>query len=94
MPVAQFNQFEKLDRPIMQAGGPEDAAYKQWVPSCLSASSRGSRSRGTGRVNLRPGFRDRDAKIRGDSLDQRLQDGISLRLLTAYYPSMAHYSSN
>jgi hypothetical protein len=29
MPVAQFNQFEKLDKPIMQAGG-EAAAYKLW----------------------------------------------------------------
>jgi hypothetical protein len=29
MPVAQFNPFEKLDKPIMQAGG-EDAAYKLW----------------------------------------------------------------
>jgi hypothetical protein len=29
MPVAQFNPFEKLDRPIMRAGD-EDAAYKRW----------------------------------------------------------------
>jgi hypothetical protein len=29
MPVAQFNQFEKLDKPIMQAGGEADA-YKLW----------------------------------------------------------------
>jgi len=29
MPVAQFNQFEKLDRPIMQVGG-EAAAYELW----------------------------------------------------------------
>jgi hypothetical protein len=29
MPVAQFNQFEKLDKPIMQAGGEADA-YKIW----------------------------------------------------------------
>ena len=29
MPVAQFNQFEKLDKPIMRTGG-EDAAYKLW----------------------------------------------------------------
>jgi hypothetical protein len=29
MPVAQFNPFEKLDRPIMQAGGEADA-YKLW----------------------------------------------------------------
>jgi hypothetical protein len=29
MPVAQFNLFEKLDKPIMQAGG-EAAAYKLW----------------------------------------------------------------
>jgi hypothetical protein len=29
MPVAQFNPFEKLDKPIMQAGG-EAAAYKLW----------------------------------------------------------------
>jgi hypothetical protein len=29
MPVAQFNPFEKLDRPIMQAGGEADA-YKVW----------------------------------------------------------------
>jgi hypothetical protein len=29
MPVAQFNPFEKLDVPIMQAGG-ETAAYKLW----------------------------------------------------------------
>ena len=30
MPVAQFNQFEKLDKPIMQAGGEADA-YKLWL---------------------------------------------------------------
>jgi hypothetical protein len=29
MPVAQFNQFEKLDKPIMQEGGAA-AAYKLW----------------------------------------------------------------
>jgi hypothetical protein len=29
MPVAQFNPFSKLDKPIMQAGG-EAAAYKLW----------------------------------------------------------------
>lgn len=29
MPVAQFNPFEKLDKPIMQAGGDADA-YKLW----------------------------------------------------------------
>ena len=29
MPVAQFNPFEKLDRPIMQSGGEADA-YKLW----------------------------------------------------------------
>ncbi|HXM36412.1 MAG TPA: hypothetical protein VN920_14560 [Pyrinomonadaceae bacterium] len=29
MPVAQFNPFEKLDKPIMQAGGEADA-YKLW----------------------------------------------------------------
>jgi hypothetical protein len=29
MPVAQFNQFEKLDKPIMQAGG-EAEAYQLW----------------------------------------------------------------
>jgi hypothetical protein len=29
MPVAQFNQFEKLDKPIMQAGGEADA-YELW----------------------------------------------------------------
>ncbi len=29
MPVAQFNPFEKLEKPIMQAGG-EAAAYKLW----------------------------------------------------------------
>jgi hypothetical protein len=29
MPVAQFNPFEKLDRPIMQAGADDDA-YKLW----------------------------------------------------------------
>jgi len=29
MPVAQFNQFEKLDKPIMQRGG-EAAAYRRW----------------------------------------------------------------
>jgi hypothetical protein len=29
MPVAQFNPFEKLDKPILQAGG-EAAAYKLW----------------------------------------------------------------
>jgi hypothetical protein len=29
MPVAQFNPFEKLDKPIMQAGG-EGEAYKLW----------------------------------------------------------------
>lgn len=29
MPVAQFNPFEKLDKPIMQAGG-EAEAYKLW----------------------------------------------------------------
>jgi len=29
MPVAQFNQFEKLEKPIMQAGG-EATAYKLW----------------------------------------------------------------
>jgi hypothetical protein len=29
MPIAQFNPFEKLDRPIMQAGGEADA-YKLW----------------------------------------------------------------
>jgi len=29
MPVAQFNQFEKLDKPIMQAGGEADA-HKLW----------------------------------------------------------------
>jgi hypothetical protein len=29
MPVAQFNPFEKLDKPIMEAGG-EAAAYKLW----------------------------------------------------------------
>jgi len=29
MPIAQFNPFEKLDKPIMQAGG-EAAAYKLW----------------------------------------------------------------
>ncbi|MFZ0496812.1 MAG: hypothetical protein WBE80_09115 [Methylocella sp.] len=29
MPVAQFNQFEKLDKPIMQAGSEADA-YKLW----------------------------------------------------------------
>jgi hypothetical protein len=29
MPVAQFNPFEKLDNPIMRAGG-EDGAYKLW----------------------------------------------------------------
>jgi hypothetical protein len=29
MPVAQYNQFEKLDRPIMQSGG-ENAAYVRW----------------------------------------------------------------
>jgi hypothetical protein len=29
MPVAQFNQFEKLDKPIIQAGGEADA-YKLW----------------------------------------------------------------
>lgn len=29
MPVAQFNQFEKLDKPIMLAGGEADA-YKLW----------------------------------------------------------------
>jgi hypothetical protein len=29
MPVAQFNPFEKLDKPIMQAGG-DAAAYKLW----------------------------------------------------------------
>lgn len=29
MPVAQFNQFEKLDKPIMQHGG-EAAAYNRW----------------------------------------------------------------
>jgi hypothetical protein len=29
MPVAQFNPFEKLDKPIMQEGGEADA-YKLW----------------------------------------------------------------
>ncbi|MCP3385959.1 hypothetical protein NLM31_36785 [Bradyrhizobium sp. CCGUVB4N] len=29
MPVAQFDPFERLDRPIMDAGG-ADAAYKRW----------------------------------------------------------------
>ncbi len=29
MPVAQFNQFDRLDKPIMQAGGEADA-YKLW----------------------------------------------------------------
>lgn len=29
MPIAQFNPFEKLDKPIMQAGG-EAAAYRLW----------------------------------------------------------------
>jgi hypothetical protein len=29
MPVAQFNPFERLDKPIMQAGGEADA-YKLW----------------------------------------------------------------
>ena len=29
MPVAQFNQFEKLNKPIMQEGGEADA-YKYW----------------------------------------------------------------
>jgi hypothetical protein len=29
MPVAQFNPFEKLDKPIMQMGGESDA-YKHW----------------------------------------------------------------
>ena len=29
MPIAQFNQFEKLDKPIMQTGG-QKAAYKLW----------------------------------------------------------------
>jgi hypothetical protein len=29
MPVAQFNPFEKLDKPIMQTGGEGDA-YKLW----------------------------------------------------------------
>jgi hypothetical protein len=29
MPVAQFNPFERLDTPIMDAGG-TDAAYKRW----------------------------------------------------------------
>jgi hypothetical protein len=29
MPVAQFNPFEKLDKPIMQTGG-EDAAFGLW----------------------------------------------------------------
>jgi len=29
MPVAQFNPFERLDKPIMPAGG-EDEAYKLW----------------------------------------------------------------
>jgi hypothetical protein len=29
MPVAQFNPFEKLDKPVMQAGG-ESAAYDRW----------------------------------------------------------------
>ena len=29
MPVAQFNPFEKLDKPIMHAGG-EGAAYGLW----------------------------------------------------------------
>ena len=29
MPVAQFNPFERLDKPIMQAGG-EAAAWGRW----------------------------------------------------------------
>jgi hypothetical protein len=29
MPIAQFNQFEKLDKPIMQTSG-ENAAYELW----------------------------------------------------------------
>jgi hypothetical protein len=29
MPVAQFNPFENLDKPIMRAGGEKDA-YKLW----------------------------------------------------------------
>jgi hypothetical protein len=29
MPVAQFNPFERLDKPIMRAGGEADA-YKLW----------------------------------------------------------------
>ena len=29
MPFAQFNQFKKLDKPIMQRGG-EAAAFSQW----------------------------------------------------------------
>jgi hypothetical protein len=29
MPSAQFNQFEKLDRPIMERGG-EAPAYSRW----------------------------------------------------------------
>jgi hypothetical protein len=29
MPVAQFNQFEKLDSPIMRVGG-QDVAYQHW----------------------------------------------------------------
>jgi hypothetical protein len=32
MPVAQFNQFEKLDKPIMQAGGEADA-YELLAPA-------------------------------------------------------------
>jgi hypothetical protein len=30
MPVAQFNQFEKLEKPIMGARSTEDAARKLW----------------------------------------------------------------
>lgn len=29
MPTSQFNPFEKLDNPIMRAGGQDDA-YKLW----------------------------------------------------------------
>jgi hypothetical protein len=42
MPVAQFNPFENLDRPIMQAGG-EATAYTLWHQRAKPLPRRGGR---------------------------------------------------
>ena len=84
MPVAQFNQFEKLDKPIIQAGGEADA-YKLWHQLSDERNNYldGVDAELIGRARARPGETSGVARLGKDRRNCRRLGGVcncSLRL--------------